>query len=175
MDFYIQEKPTLVKRNGMYYPTYRIDIDGDIIAAELENLDINPEEMAALISECEPYISYAISKEISRRAYSMYPPETKTGTCVSAEVSHCTWSGDELFEGESDYVEDISVVLDKVPLARLPLPMNIGQACSDGDMDFVYEDGVDCGLFAQWDGPYNVYIDEYDYRRYYDIRKTIEK
>ena len=94
---------------------------------------------------------------------------------VRAEISHCVWiAGNELIENGSDY-SDCSPVLDEIVLDKLPLPENIGQACSDGDMDYVYEIGVKYGIFDEWDGPsYNVYINEDDYKKYYETRKKLE-
>ena len=94
---------------------------------------------------------------------------------VRAEISHCVWTAcDEFLEGESDYTSDCSLVLDEIDFDRLPLPENIGQACADDDMDCIYEVGVKYGIFDEWNGPYNVYINEDDYEEYYEARKELE-
>ena len=171
MEFNIVESPSIV--NG--YPTYRIDIDGDIIAHELENLHLTPEQVDRVVKACEHEISFAIAKEIKKTAYKMYIPMTKTGVLVRAEVAHQVWCGDELIECDGDdYTGDCAMVLDNVSLEDLPKPENVGQACSDGDMDYIFEEGKCYGLFDEWDGPYEVYVYDGDYERYYEARKELE-
>jgi hypothetical protein len=75
---------------------------------------------------------------------------------------------------DDNFAGDVSVVLDCVELKDLPKPENVSQACADGDMDFVFEEGKWYYLFDEWDGPYEVYVYEDDYKRYYEARKELE-
>ena len=177
MNFNIEEKPTVIKYNGEYYPTYTIDLDGDAIASELgKHLDVTPDDVERIISECGYDISIAISDIITKKAHRTCQRTYLTYKLVRAEISHCVWTTcDEFLEGESDYTDDCSMVLDEIDFDRLPLPENIGQACADGDMDRIYEVGVTYGIFDEWDGPYNVYICKDDYERYYEARKELEE
>ena len=175
MDFYVSETPSLVKWNGKYYPTYKIDIDGDCIASELD-LELDGDDVKWLVGDCEDKISEAISDIITKAAYERYGrrAKKKTNRYVSAKIAHCTWLKDYLFEGERDWIDDCSVVLDEIEFDRLPKPEDVEQAASDGDFDCIYEKGVKYGICEQWSGPYNVYIDSWSYEKYYEARKAIE-
>ena len=177
MEFSIEKKPTVIKYNGEYYPTYSIDLDSDVIAYELrKHFDVAPDDVREIISECENDISHAISDIITRKAHAICERVYKTYKIVRAEITRCMWTAcDEYLEGESDYASDCSLILDEEDFDDLPLPKDVNQACADGDMDYIYQKGVTYGFFREWSGPYDVYINEDDYEEYYKARKELEE
>ena len=76
MDFKMEKSPSLTgytNRNGerMYYPTYRILIVGDNIAAmaELEGCNLTPDDVARIIECSNDEITDAITRIIMKNVF----------------------------------------------------------------------------------------------------------
>lgn len=149
-----------------YYPGYRIYLDGDVIASQFDHSDIDAKTIQRAIDESMDEIEAAIQTIVNRHLRgSVFSP---THCFVNATIQHEFWDDhDYLVYGDGDEFNCV-LALDSFDLSELP-------PCADmihgDDERFVCEDevfttAVRLGQVDDWEGPFDLYVNERDYDEY---------